>query len=224
MQKALTPNQQRVLLVIKQYLTDLGASPTLRDIKEKLGINSTNTVVKHLIALENKGYIVRHKHAKRNIELRNGDPSKVKTFLISVPVMASVGCDDLSVVADEKYDEFLEVDNNIIGNRNRADIFAVRAIGDSMNDAGIESGDYVLIEKTEICQNGDRVVAVVGDMVTVKKFEKRSDVIVLRPESKDPKYRPIILHEDFKIAGKVICTIPGGSMDPTEVVYEKINN
>ena len=88
-----------------------------------------------------------------------------------------------------------------------------------MNDADIHDGDYILIQVTEHAENGDRVAAIVGDMVTVKKYEKNNGVTILRPESKDLKYKPIILSEDFKIAGKVLCTIPGDSMDITEVVY-----
>ena len=222
MQKAMTNNQQKVLSIVKEYFTDFGFSPTLKEIKEMLGVRSINTVVKHLIVLENKGYIVRRKHAKRNIELRNIDLTKIKTYLVSIPVIASVGCDDLSVLADEQHDESLEVEVGLIGDRKN--VIAVRAVGNSMNDAGIENGDYILVEKTEISQNGDKIVAIIGDAVTVKRIEKRQDVIILWPQSKDPKYKPIILQEDFKIAGKVICTIPGNSMDPSELFYEKINN
>ena len=222
MQKPITTNQQQVLSFVKKFLLEFEVSPTLKEIQKELNIPSTNTVVKHLSALENKGYIVRRKNAKRNIEIRNTGLFGQRTELISVPILASVGCDDLSVVAEQKYDEYLEVDRNFIGDKKN--VIAVRAIGNSMNDAGIENGDFILVEKTEICLSGDRVVAVVGDMVTVKKIEKREGLTVLWPQSKDPKYKPIILSENFKIAGKVICTIPGNSMDPTELVYDKIYN
>lgn len=222
MQKAITNNQQKVLSIVKHHVTDFGISPTLKEIKEKLGVKSINTVVKHLVALENKGYIVRRKHAKRNIELRNTNQTGTNIQLVSIPVMASVGCDDLSVIVNERHDEFLEVDASLIGDKK--DVIAVRAIGNSMNDAGIENGDYVLIEKTEVSQNGDKVVAIVGDMVTVKKIERKRGVTILWPQSKDSKYKPIILQEDFKIAGKVICTVPANSMDPSEMIYEKIIN
>ena len=87
-----------------------------------------------------------------------------------------------------------------------------------MNDAGINTGDYVLIRFTEQAENGDRVAAIVGDMVTVKRLERRDGMTILWPESKDPKFKPIILHEDFKIAGKVLCVIPAATSDITEVV------
>jgi SOS-response transcriptional repressor LexA len=136
-----------------------------------------------------------------------------------IPIVASVGCDDLSTYANETApDEFLEVDNKLI--EGKRPVVAVRAVGDSMTDADIHSGDYVLVQLTSEAVSGDQVVAVVGDTVTVKKLERRKDVTVLWPESQDPKYKPIILREDFKIAGKVICSIPSQSMDITRVVPE----
>ncbi len=151
---------------------------------------------------------------------------------VSVPVVGNVGCDDLSLFAQEQYDEFLEVDKTIADGPYRGEevaprgageeggIVAVRAVGDSMQDAGINPGDYVLIRFTDEAQNGDRVAAIVGDMVTVKRYEKKNGVTILYPESKNPKYRPIVLREDFKIAGKVLCVIPNPNAEITEVVYE----
>lgn len=215
MKKPLTSNQQAIYLKLQDYLKEHNQSPTLEELKDLIKVNSINTVVQYLKALEQKGYIVRRKHVKRNIELRNED-THYSTSTISIPVMASVGCDDLSVFINEQHDEFIEVDKKIVGNNNK--VVAVRAVGDSMNDAGISNGDYVLIESTDYAENGDRVAVVVGDMVTVKKLEKYDGVMILRPESKDPKYKPIFLSNDSKIAGKVICSIPGQGMDMTEVV------
>lgn len=219
MKKPLTSQQQKIYSYISQYIQEKGFSPTLEEIRGALNFKYINGIANHLKALEQKGYISRKKHAKRNIELRNNFFHSTSHFMVSIPVRASVGCDDLSVLAEEKYDESLQVDKNILKGKEK--VVAVRAIGNSMNDAGIEDGDYVLIEVTESADSGDRVAAIVGDMVTVKKLDRSNGLTILRPESKDPKYKPIILSEDFKIAGKVICTVPGESMDITEVVYDK---
>jgi len=172
-------------------------------------------VVQYLEVLEEKGYIVRRKNAWRNIELRNADGG---WGTVSIPVVANVGCDDLSVFAQEQADEFIEVDKHIVDEA--GEIVAVRAVGDSMNDAGINSGDYILVQFTNNVQNGDRVAAIVGDMVTVKRLERRDGVTILYPESKDPKYKPIILREDFKITGKVLCVIPASVGMQEEIVPE----
>jgi repressor LexA len=215
-QNLLTFKQQRVLNAVREYLYKEDRSPTLEQLRAELGFQSLRTVTQYLDILERKGYIVRRKNAARNIELRNVDGA---WGTVSIPVIANVGCDDLSVFAQSKNeaDEFLEVDKRIVDEED-GDIVAVRAIGDSMNDAGINTGDYVLIRFTEQVQTGDRVAAIVNDMVTVKRLEKRDGMVILWPESKDPKFKPIILKEDFKIAGKVLCVIPNYQTEVTEVV------
>ncbi len=220
MNTPLTTKQQRVYTALKKQIHISGGSPTLDELRKVLKLKSLRTVTQYLEVLERKGYIVRRKNAKRNIELRgaeNGSDS-----MVSIPVIANVGCDDLSLFAQEERDEFLEVDRTIAsGSRGgESGIVAVRAVGDSMQDAGINQGDYVLIRFTDEAQNGDRVAAIVGDMVTVKRYERKNGVTILYPESKNPKYKPIVLREDFKIAGKVLCVIPNPHAELTEVVYE----
>lgn len=215
-QNLLTFKQQRVLSTVREYIYKENGSPTLEQLRAALGFSSLRTVTQYLDILERKGYIVRRKNAARNIELRNVDGA---WGTVSIPVIANVGCDDLSVFAQSKHeaDEFLEIDKRIV-EEDDGDIVAVRAIGDSMNDAGINTGDYVLIRFTDDVKNGDRVAAIVNDMVTVKRLEKRDGMVILWPHSKDPKFKPIILKEDFKIAGKVLCIIPAPQIEVTEVV------
>jgi repressor LexA len=199
-----------------------GESPTLDELRRALKLKSLRTVTQYLEVLERKGYILRRKNAKRNIELRN-NLEGAGNSTVSIPVVANVGCDDLSLFAQEERDEFLEVDRTIAEDPRgggEGSIVAVRAVGDSMQDAGINPGDYVLIRFTDEAQNGDRVAAIVGDMVTVKRYERKNGVTILYPESKNPKYKPIVLREDFKIAGKVLCVIPNPAAELTEVVYE----
>ncbi len=226
MKKPLTYKQHQVISELKTYITKNGESPTLDELRQRLQVQSLRTVTQYLDALEEKGYIVRRKFARRNIELRDASEGGAVARTISIPVLANVGCDDLSVFAQEgEHDEFLEVDSTIAKTKEEdGGIVAVRAVGDSMLDAGIHSGDYVLIRFTDTAENGDRVAAIVGDMVTVKRLERRAGingeegVTILYPENKDPKYKPIILREDFKIAGKVLCVIPNPGAVLTEVV------
>ncbi len=221
MQPPLTTKQQRVYATLQKKIEKNGESPTLDELRETLRLKSLRTVVQYLDVLERKGYIVRRRGIKRNIELRAGNTQGMNTSTVSIPVVANVGCDDLSLFAQQEYDEFLEVDKTIAqgSSSEESGIVAVRAVGDSMQDAGINPGDYVLIRFTDEAQNGDRVAAIVGDMVTVKRYEKKNGVTILYPESKNPKYKPIVLREDFKIAGKVLCVIPNPAAEVTEVVY-----
>ena len=218
MKKPLTYKQHQVIDELKSYIGAHGEAPTLEELREKLHVQSLRTVTQYLDALEEKGYISRRKFARRNIELRDANESNAIARMISIPVLANVGCDDLSVFAQEAvHDEFLEVDSSLAQEEDGG-IVAVRAVGDSMLDAGIHTGDYVLIRFTDHAENGDKVAAIVGDMVTVKRLERRDGVTILWPESKDPKYKPIILREDFKIAGRVLCVIPNPGAVLTEVV------
>lgn len=215
--KSLTGKQKRVLDNIQLYISAKGEPPTLDELRQNLGFKSLRTVVQYIETLERKGYIVRRKHARRNIELRAVDGPGHSTTLVSVPVVANVGCDDLSVFAQEQNDEFLQVDKQIVDEA-QGEIVAVRAVGDSMADAGVKSGDYILVQFTDKVKSGDRVAAIIGDMVTVKRLERRQGVTILYPESKDPKYKPIVLHDDFKIAGRVLCIIPAGVAEMEDVV------
>ena len=106
MNKALTQKQQRVYSFVRNFFDENDYAPTLSEIATAVNVSAINTVVKYLNALQTKGYISRSKHAKRGIVLIN---NQSVSPTIQVPVKASVGCDDLSVIADEKYDEFLEI-------------------------------------------------------------------------------------------------------------------
>ncbi len=221
MKEPLSPKQQRVLDTIKKQLVMTHESPTIEELRSALNLQSLRTVAQYLEVLERKGYIVRRKNMKRNIELRDADERGMPSaMLVSIPVVANVGCDDLSVFAQEQYDEYLEVDKQIV-EEDDGGIVAVRAVGDSMVDAGIHPGDYVLIRFTDHAENGDRVAAIVGDMITVKRFERKDNAVILWPESKDPKYKPIVLREDFKIVGKVLCVVSEPEAVFSEVVETK---
>ena len=218
MADTLTPKQYRVLETIKTQMVLSKESPTVEELRCALGFKSLRTVSQYLEALERKGYIYRRKNTHRNIEIRKGAEGDMpNATTVSVPVVASVGCDDLSVFAQESYDEYLEVDKQIAESEDGG-VVAVRAVGDSMTDAGIESGDYILIRFSDKAENGDRVAAIVDDMITVKRLERRSDVTILWPESKDPKYKPIILRRDFKIVGKVLCVVPAQDSEKSDLV------
>ena len=215
--KSLTGKQKRVLDNIQLYINAKGEPPTLDELRQNLGFKSLRTVVQYIETLERKGYVVRRRYSHRNIELRAVDAEGRAAMLVSVPVVANVGCDDLSVFAQEQSDEFLQVDKQIV-DEVHGEIVAVRAVGDSMADAGVKSGDYILVQFTDKVKSGDRVAAIIGDMVTVKRLERRKGVTVLYPESKDPKYKPIVLRDNFKIAGRVLCIIPAGVAEMEDVV------
>jgi repressor LexA len=203
MNETLTPKQYKVLEIIKKHIAMTKDSPTVEELRCALGCNSQRTVSQYLESLERKGFIFRRKNTHRNIELRPaGSDNMPVAMTVSIPVVASVGCDDLSVFAQESYDEYLEVDKEIAEKEDN-NLVAVRAIGDSMVDAGIQSGDYLLIRFTEHAENGDRVAAIIDDSIVVKRYEKKDNMVILWPESKDPKYKPIVLRIE---TARTVCS------------------
>ncbi len=221
MNTTLTPKQKEVFdLIVSFSKKNKGDTPTLDWLRQELGCQSINSVVKHLKALEVKGAIARRKHAKENniiiLEKKNTPGPR----LVSIPVIASVGCDNMSVFAQESVDEYLTVDSSLIGKKR---LVAIRAEGDSMNDAGVENGDYALVEileNGEPIKNGEIVTAIIDGMAVLKRYEKKDGLVILYPQSKNPQHKPIIVNQSFRIIGRLWQLIPGFAEDDFSFVPE----
>jgi repressor LexA len=134
--------------------------------------------------------------------------------MISVPVIGSAGCDNMDVFAQESYDDSIIVDKKLVeSSANYGEIVAIKAIGDSMESAGISDGDHVLVEMTDNVHSGDRVVAIVGDMAVIKRIKFNSNSVVLNPDSPDDQYKPIVLKDKPIIVGRVLIVIKTQSDD-----------
>ncbi|HEX8974141.1 MAG TPA: transcriptional repressor LexA [Patescibacteria group bacterium] len=215
--KNLTAKQRRVYSFVCDFIESRGISPTVTEIAQHLGVSSLRTVTQYLESLQRKNLITRLKHQSRGIRLLN--QAGVVPQTITLPVVSSAGCDNLSVFAEENYDEYITLDKDFLGGKNPSDMVAVKAVGDSMVDAGISSGDLVLTEKTFDIAEKDNVVAVVDGMAVIKQIRFTPNAIILHPMSHDPQYRPIIMKKDFQVFGKVIDVIKGFGGE--ELVYEK---
>lgn len=211
----LTKNQARVHDFIKGYIGEMGQAPSIDEIAKELGVKSLRTVTQYLEALERKGLIRRERYAQRGIKLIEDEESTKE--LISLPVFASAGCGSPSVIAECKFDEFINVSADLIG-RDKKDAVVIRAVGNSMLDAGIRDGDFVLVRKTENANTGDIVVAIIDETAVIKKIAFADNAVILSPVSSDPLYHPIILSRDFRIFGKVIKTIKVERSDDFQIV------
>ena len=222
----LTKKQRKVFDLIESYFNEHGCSPTITELKEVLAVNSLRTVVQYLEALERKGLIYRKHNQRRGIELANtGTTIDFDTILL--PVVASAGCDNASIFADERIDEYITVDKNFIPSGKRIkDMVVVKAVGNSMQDAGIESGDYVIVEKIKNgqAQENDCVVAIIDDNIIIKRIHFTKDAVILSPESKNKYHKPIIMKEDFYIPGRVIDTIKMKSAEDIYYDYDSVEN
>lgn len=195
--KELTQRQKEVLDFISEMMEKKGFPPTIREIGQKFKITSTNGVRAILSALSSKGYIRRKPLISRGIELLKA----VRSDLVYVPLVGRISA-GLPVLAVENIEGNIGIDKTLFPGDG---IFFLKVVGDSMKDAGILNGDYVLAQQQKTAEKGEIVVAMIGNEATVKRFFPEKNRVRLEPAN--PEYGPIIVEKktpDFFIAGKVI--------------------
>ena len=193
----LTKRQQEIFEFIKRYSAEHGYPPTVRDIGQAIGLTSSSTVHAHLANLERLGVLRRDPTKPRAMEVLVDRAKKI----VSPPGLPLVGrvAAGSPILAEENIEEYHQVPSVLGGDE--AD-FMLRVKGDSMKDAGILDGDYVVVQKRNTARNGEIVVAIVGeDEATVKRFYKERDHIRLEPENDD--FEPIVSRE-VKVEGRVV--------------------
>jgi SOS regulatory protein LexA len=206
MAQKVTKRQQAVLDCIEACIREKGYGPTVREVCQTLGLSSPSTVHVHLKALEDKGYIKRDPLKSRSIALTypiEEAPSPVVlaasySNLVNVPLVGDVAAGS-PILAEENITDTMTLPTDIVGD---APSFMLSVRGESMIEAGINDGDYVVVKEQPVANNGDIVVAIVDDGATVKRFYKEADHIRLQPENSTMD--PIIV-SDCSIAGKVVA-------------------
>ncbi|MBE9521916.1 MAG: transcriptional repressor LexA [Proteobacteria bacterium] len=192
----LTEKQKAFLGYISRYMEDWGRSPSFEEICSHFGFTSYNTVTTYLKTLERKGYIrlPRKKNQKRAIEVI----SPVETRRFEFPLLGRVAAGK-PIEAVEDMD-VIEVPPSMIG---QGDHFVLQVKGDSMKEDGILDGDFIVVRKQPTAENGETVVALINDEVTIKKYYKRKNYVELRPAHTGME--PIIVKQgDLRIEGKIV--------------------
>jgi repressor LexA len=194
--EALTDIQRDVLKYVQDHLTQTHRPPTVREVMRHFKWNSPQSARKHLLALEEKGYLEREDHTARGLRL--AEDSSVG---VSIPVLGKVAA-GLPLLAEENRDGTMVVDPSLA--RGGRSLFALTVKGDSMINAHILPGDKVIVQQTTHASPGEIVVALIEGEATVKTFKKTSSKVVLEPAN--PKYQPIVVGagQDFRIIGKVV--------------------
>ncbi|WP_048602174.1 transcriptional repressor LexA [Rubeoparvulum massiliense] len=200
--KQLSKRQQAIFDFIKDEVRQKGYPPSVREIGEAVGLASSSTVHGHLARLEKKGLIRRDPTKPRAIEILEQDISnQVIPFqhgMVSVPIVGKVTAGQ-PITAVENIEEFFPLPENMV---NADNVFMLVVQGESMIEAGIYDGDYVIVRQQHVADNGDIVVAMTeDDEATVKRFFKEASYIRLEPENSTME--PIIL-PNVTILGKVI--------------------
>lgn len=201
-QDNLTDRQRQILDYILAEINKKGYPPSVREIGQAVGLTSSSTVHSHLAALERKGYIRRDPTKPRALEVidfrlsnKGINPDKVK----NVPLVGRVAA-GTPLFAQENIEDNYPLPVEIAGENS----FMLKVKGDSMIEAGILDGDYIIVRQQATANDGDIVVALIDDESTVKRFYKKRDRVVLKAENKSME--PIIVR-DVRILGKVIGLI-----------------
>ena len=213
MQKGpISKKQKEILEYIKKEILERGFPPAVREIGEAVQLKSTSSVHAHLEALEKNGYIKKDATKPRAIEILDddfqtarlsqltgwpGEPETSSEFA-NVPVIGNVAAGQ-PLLAVEQIDSYFPVPVDRLPN---AQTFMLKVKGESMINAGILDGDYVLVEQQNTARDGEMVVALIGDSATVKTFYRENGYFRLQPEN--DSMDPIIVQGELQILGKVI--------------------
>jgi repressor LexA len=201
-ERDMTDRQRQVLDFIKAEVRRQGFPPTVRDIGEAVGLSSSSTVHAHLLALEAKGLIRRDPSKPRALEVLDRDvsprPPLVVGNVVELPVVGAVAA-GTPILAAENIETTIPLPTEVVRDDST---FVLRVKGESMIDAGILDGDYVVVRQQSTADNGDIVVAMLEDEATVKRFYRETDRVRLQPEN--PTMDPIYAR-DVSVLGKVVA-------------------
>jgi repressor LexA len=194
--KDLTKRQKEIFDFIGSYLGKHGYPPTVREIGKAVGLHSSSTVHAHLSKLESLGVLRRDPSKPRALEVMV-EKAKKAVRQTGLPLVGQVAA-GTPILAEENIEEYLEVPD-VVGGEDGDYILRVR--GESMKDAGILDGDFVVVRPAERARDGEIVVALLEDEATVKRFFREKDQVRLQPENKSMKP---IRTRDARILGRVV--------------------
>ncbi len=196
MKSSLTERQRKILQFLKEYTSRSGYPPTLREIARNFRIKWTQGIEKHLGALERKGYIKRSSRA-RGIEILGFSQGR------SIPVVGTIA-GGKPILAEENIEKTFALSEDLISGE---DSYFLKVEGESMNQAGILGGDYVLVRPQANAERGEIVAVLINNEATIKYFFPERNKVILK--SANPAFEPIVLREkdEFAILGKVTLVL-----------------
>ncbi|MEL6739487.1 MAG: transcriptional repressor LexA [Planctomycetota bacterium] len=183
----LTPKQLRILQLIRDSRVRRGYSPTMQELADEIGVSKV-TVFEHVEALIKKGALVREPNKARSLSIAEGIAVPDESRPMRYPLVGKIAA-GYPIEKVEDVDE-IDLGELLVGPDDGNSVFALRVEGESMRDEGILDGDFILLERSQVAHNGDRVVALLEDgSTTLKTFFKEPDHIRLQPAN--PEFEPI---------------------------------
>jgi len=198
----LTEKQESVLKFIEEYQLSHGKSPTIREMREEFNVSSDNSILKHLKALKEKGFIKKD-DTPRGIALLNTVKEKLSSSAtVKLPVLGFIPAGG-PVLTEEYVNSWMEVGEDLA--KNSSDYFLLEVTGNSMIDAGIFEGDLVVVNIKKSPKNEDIVVALVDGSNTLKRFMRRNEQVYLKAENSE--YKDIYPTNELVIQGVITSLI-----------------
>ena len=206
----LTPQQEKIQAFIEYSLDSRGVPPSMREICDNTGLSSTSSVSHQLSQLERAGYIKRHANTARTLEVLirltpEADSTvtplvSVSDNIVSVPLVGRIAA-GIPITAEQHVEDVVGLPRQLVGNGN---LFMLKVVGDSMIDAAICDGDWVVVREQATADNGDIVAAMLDEEATVKGFKQRDGHTWLLPQNS--AYEPI-LGDHATVMGKVVTVL-----------------
>jgi len=199
----LSARQRRILEVITEAIDDHGYPPSIRELGDAVGLNSTSSVAHQLKVLEGKGLLTRDPNRPRALEVHRAAPidiSAVMENMVPVPLLGRIAAGS-PILAEQNIDDVLSLPRQLTGN---GTLFVLEVHGDSMVDAAIRDGDWVVVRQQPTAENGEVVAALLGDESTVKTLHRSGGQTWLMPHN--PAYVPID-GNSATIMGKVVAVL-----------------
>lgn len=198
----LTAVQRRILDVIRESMVDRNYAPSMREIGESVGLSSTASVSHQLNKLELLGFISRDPRRPRTIDLL-GEETETEMFRADAAMVPLVGriAAGIPITADQNVEDVFALPRQLVG---QGDLFLLRVVGESMIDAAICDGDWVVVRQQQTAENGDIVAAMLEEEATVKTFKQRDGHTWLLP--RNSAFEPI-LGDQSVILGKVVAVL-----------------
>lgn len=205
----LSPRQRTILAVIRESVQRRGYPPSIREICESAGLASTSSVSHQLSVLEKKGYIRRDPNRPRAVDVRSApdaaesDSTPVLTphpTPAFVPVVGRIAAGG-PILAEQNVEDVFPLPRELVGEGN---LFLLRVVGDSMTDAAVTDGDWVVVRQQPTADNGEMVAAMIDGEATVKTYRRRNGHVWLEPHNS--AYQPI-LGDEATILGRVVTVL-----------------
>lgn len=201
-EESLSIKAREALKHIRSWAMQNGRIPSIRDLMAKMEYKSPRSAMLLMNELEDNGFLEKKADGSYKMirDLSTADMART----ISVPLVGSVACGG-PLLAEENIEAYIPVSTSLV--KSGSKYFLLRAVGDSMDKAGINPGDLVLVKQQNAAENGQNVVALIDDDATLKEYQHKGNVVALIPRSSNPKHKPIILEREFQIQGIIITCI-----------------